>query len=277
MIIRLFCPKCAHEVSKSLVDYAEIDVPVPVSGISDSGEYEIMCSRGHTSFVVLNNLKFELLFEMGLNALVNGYPREAVSSFTAALERFYEFYWRVTIAHFSITDEAAIAAWKPLSRQSERQLCAYISASLMLTKKPPRLLNPNKEVVFRNNVIHNGYVPTLEEATEFGDIVMALINEELDTLRALAPDMLIDTYKRLLPKRREEDKENSDEITGAINILTAIDVTNPPKAGDVRSGKVTSQFPRIVKEREPKRMTLLSKKEMKRRYPDRMPEETSDQ
>src|SRR5579859_5545465 len=176
MNVRLFCPKCAYAVAKSLVDYAEIEVPVPVARLSDSGRYEVVCGHGHTSIVVLKNVKFELLFELGINALADGYCRDAVSSFAAALERFYEFYWLVTMAHLLVPDETAEAAWKVLSRQSERQLGAYVSAALALTKEPPCLLNPNKEIEFRNRVIHKGYVPSDEEATSFGDAVMILIN-----------------------------------------------------------------------------------------------------
>lgn len=267
MIVRLFCPKCAYAVSKKLVDYAEIDVYSPMSRLSDSGKYEVVCGHGHTSTVVLNNLKFELLFEMGINAIVDGYAREAVSSFSAALERFYEFYWQVALAHLSIPEETITAAWKVLSRQSERQLGSYVTASLALTKEPPRLLNPNKEVEFRNSVIHKGYVPTDEEATEFGDAVMVLINEELEKLRRIAPGALEAVYKRLLPKNKETSE---DEIVGGVNILTAIDVMNPPKPGDQRGKTLSSHFPRVLSEREPRRMALLSKEEMARRFPDRV-------
>ena len=243
---------------------------MPVSSLSDKGEYEVICGRGHTSFVVLNNLKFELLFEMGLNALVDGYGREAVSSFAAALERFYEFYWRVAMTHLLVPAEALMDAWKVLSRQSERQLGAYISVALMITKELPRLLNPNKEIEFRNNVIHKGYIPTVAEATEFGDAVMTLINGELEKLRRTTPEALNETYKTLLPKGRGNAKESADdEITGAVNILTPVDVMTPPKPGDGREGNVLSQFARILSEREPKRLALLSKEEMKRRYPNR--------
>jgi hypothetical protein len=267
MIVRLFCPKCAYAVSKKLVDYAEIDVYSPVSRLSDSGKYQVVCDHGHTSTVVLKNLKFELLFEMGINAIVDGYGREAVSSFSAALERFYEFYWRVALAHLAIPEETIASAWKVLSRQSERQLGAYVSASLALAKELPRLLNPNKEVEFRNNVIHKGYVPTDEEATEFGDAVMALINEELEKLRHIAPEALSTVYNSLLPKNEET---SDDEIVGGVNILTAIDVMHPPKPGDQRGAMLSSHFSRVRSKREPRRLALVSKEEMARRFPDRL-------
>jgi len=272
MIIRLFCPKCAYEGSKSLVDYAEVEVPLPVTRLTDDGTYEARCGRGHISSVRLLNAKFELLFEMGLNALVDGYAREAVSSFAASLERFYEFYWRVAMRHLSAPEEAVSNAWKSLSRQSERQLGAYISASLLLEHKMPQLLNPNKDIEFRNAVIHKGYIPSIEEAMEFGNTVMAIINGTLDNLRRLAPEAVKEIYESLLPKRPDETAESADEITGAVNILTPVDVMHPPEPGDGRLGKVSDQFARILSEREPKKLALLSKEEMKRRRPNHFQE-----
>lgn len=267
MIVRLFCPHCAHAVSKSLVDYAEIDVPLPMSRLSDDGVYEVVCGHGHKSRVALRNLKFELLFEMGVNAIVDGYTREAVSSFSAALERYFEFYWRVAQAHLSLSEDVVGAAWRVLSNQSERQLGAYVSASIALTKEPPRLLNSNKEVPFRNNVIHKGYIPLDEEAIDFGEVVMSLINEGLGTLRRACPDALKAVYENLLPKVIET---SPDEIVGGINILTAVDVMNPPAAGDERGTNLKSHFPRVLGERQPRHMTLLSDKEMARRFPERV-------
>lgn len=172
MIIRLFCPVCTLEAAKKGLPSC-VDVPMPISQVVDDGRYKVRCDAGHETTVLLDNLKFEILFEMGLNALVDGYPREAVSSFASSLERFYEFYWHVVMAHLSVPSLEAEKAWKTAARQSERQLGMFITAHLLLMKKAPLLLNMNKEVKFRNNVIHNGYVPTHEESVNFGDSVMS--------------------------------------------------------------------------------------------------------
>lgn len=121
----------------------------------------------------LDNLKFELLFDLGLNALFDGYPREAVSSCASALERFYEFYWRVVMARLEVPPDQAAAAWSAVARQSERQLGMYISAHLALVRSAPPLLS-NKDTKFRNDVIHNGYVPMLQEGVAFASAVMTL-------------------------------------------------------------------------------------------------------
>ena len=245
---------------------------MPVARLSDDGKYEVHCAAGHVSMVTVDNVKFELLFEMGLNALVDGYPREAVSSFASALERFYEFYWHTVAAFHSIPKEQADAAWRAVAKQSERQLGMYITAGLLLTKQCPTLLNPNQEVKFRNNVIHSGYIPTTDEATAFGDVVMQLINDSLATLRTLTPEALMATYECLSPADRKEPKSEPAEIvwnddedhTGTINILTAVDVRHPATGeDDLRRGGVAHQFKRILRDREPHRLTVLDEDELK--------------
>lgn len=262
MFVRLFCPKCAAIAAARKLASVSIDVPVPIARLSDSGLYEVHCDLGHTSVVALRNLKFELLFEMGLNAIVDGYPREAVSSFTSSLERFNEFYWRVVMAHWQIPKSASEDAWKLVARLSERQLGAFITAALMLTKRPPPVLNQNREVQFRNDVIHNGYVPTDDEAIRFGDSVKIIINDSLEALRCSAQDALVTTYNSLLPELRDSESRSDDDHAGAVNLLTTIDVLHPATDQNGRSGDVRSQLPRIARERERKRMWLLTEDEM---------------
>lgn len=250
---------------------------MPVSRPADDGKYEVHCAAGHISTVIVDNVKFELLFELGLNALVDGYPREAVSSFASALERFYEFYWRVVATFHSIPTEHAGGAWKVVAKQSERQLGMYVTAGLLLTKMCPPLLNPNQEVKFRNNVIHGGYIPTIDEAVAFGDVVMRLINDSLTTLRTLTPEALIATYEHLSPNEKEQPKTTLAEIIwddaadhmGIVNIVTAVDVRHPvTKGDDIRRGGVAEQFARILQERKPHRLTLLDKSELEARFGD---------
>lgn len=259
MIVRLFCPVCALAATKKL-PHAEIEVPLPIARVSDDGRYEVRCQAWHVSTVFLDNVKFELLFEMGLNALLDGYPRDAVSSFASSLERFYEFYWHVAMAQLSVLELEKTSAWKAIAKQSERQLGAFITAHVFLTKRSPALLNPNNEVRLRNDVIHGGYVPTLEEAAEFGNSVMKLINQALDDLRKNFPEVLKATYKSLSPHRRTSQKMT--KLRGVVNVLTAVDVRHPiVKEDDPRLGRVEDQFPRILRDRQPHKMELFSDQE----------------
>jgi hypothetical protein len=270
MIVRLFCPKCAYEAAQRRLPQTAIDVPVPMAKLSDDGRYSVHCDAGHVTTVTLDNVKFELLFEPGVNELVDGYPRAAVESFASALERFQEFFVRVVMVHFSVPATEVDAAWKSVSKQSERQLGAYIASSLMLTKSRPPLLNPNTEVRFRNQVIHDGYVPTHDEAVAFGDAVMALINPALDVLRTTAGEALLATYRATSPRATAPVTDANDlaNFTGVVNFITTIDVRNQPKEDERRCG-VASQFARIRRGRQPHRMYLLTTEEMRKLHPER--------
>src|SRR6266852_7038801 len=67
--------------------------------VRDDARYEVVCLRGHRSIVLLQEQKFEVLFELGANAILDRYYREAVMSFTASLEQFYEFAIYVLCLH----------------------------------------------------------------------------------------------------------------------------------------------------------------------------------
>jgi len=237
---------------------------MPLVAVANDNEYQIRCDAGHVSAVFLDNLKFELLFEIGLHALVDGYPREAVSSFAASLERFYEFYWHVAVMKFSTPEAEHAQAWKTVAKQSERQLGMFIASHVLLMKKSPVVLN-SKEVKFRNDVVHGGYIPATGQAIEFGDKIMSLIRESLRDLRQEAPEALTSAYQKLSRHREIPD----EEIAGTINILTAIDVRHPPEHDDdPRIGDVKSQFKRISEERQPRKLELLSREELKKRFPE---------
>jgi len=60
--------------------------------LTDSGIHPVNCNHGHEFVIIFSGAKFEVLFDIGMNAINDGYAREAVSSFTSSLERFYEFF-----------------------------------------------------------------------------------------------------------------------------------------------------------------------------------------
>ena len=66
MIVKLFCPKCVYEKTIGFDGHTTLEVPVPLTRLSDSGEYEVKCGKGHVSTVILDNVKFELLLKWDL-------------------------------------------------------------------------------------------------------------------------------------------------------------------------------------------------------------------
>ncbi len=72
--------------------------------LRDDGRYEFTCENGHTTVTVLQEQKFEVLFDLGAHAILDGYYREAVASFTSSLERFYEFFIKAALFENDISE-----------------------------------------------------------------------------------------------------------------------------------------------------------------------------
>lgn len=139
--------------------------------------------NGHTFVATTLQMRHEQLFEIGLWAILDDYYREAVSSFAASLERFYEFATKVFSAHARVESDRFDAAWKIISRQSERQLGAYVYAYLLSERRAPVTL-AESSVAVRNDVIHRGRIPSKEQAIAFGDAVLKVIHPALKVLQS---------------------------------------------------------------------------------------------
>lgn len=151
--------------------------------LQDNGLYWMKCRAGHETVTCLQEQKFELLFDLAANAIVDGYYREAVSSFNSSLERFWEFYVHVICEKAQISEESFTATWKKVAAQSERQLGAFAFLYLVENATPPQLL-PDAMTKFRNDVIHKGKIPTRQEAVTYGQEILNLIVPVLKALKA---------------------------------------------------------------------------------------------
>jgi hypothetical protein len=172
--------KCLQESGNPSGEFARVE-------FRDDGKYELTCSHGHETTTILQQQKFEVLFDIGANAILDGYHREAVSSFAASLERFYEFSIRAFLSQSSGSDALFKACWKSVSSQSERQLGAFVFLWASHFNGPPTLL-ANSQVSFRNDVVHKGKIPTKEEALAFGNAVLGVLRPNMLALREKLPD-----------------------------------------------------------------------------------------
>lgn len=253
MLLNLMCGECIKESLRKgtlLVD----ELKVPVSQISESGIYDVTCHKGHKTKVALRNSKFELLFDLGFNGLIDGYYREAVLNFTASLERFYEFFIRVALYN-EIMNDMFEEAWKTVKGQSERQLGAYIFLYLKCIRKKPLLLD-NDAVSFRNDVVHKGYIPNKEQALEYGEKVRKIVNNAISEMRTCFGDALYRAYEYYLPKVEGEEDSFS------CNIMTVLSVRNGPEfeKGDVRNVSLVDIIPSVMNRRSPQRIRFFKDK-----------------
>jgi hypothetical protein len=147
-----------------------------------SGKLTLRCKQGHETVVTLPIPAFELLFDFGCSALLDGYPREAVTSFACSFERFEEFTCRFLFARRNVAPEGVDHWWKEVSAQSERQKGSFVA--LWITEfrtEPPTL--PKKLFKLRNNCIHKGRIPPESEAKDYGEAVLRAEVGGIVTLR----------------------------------------------------------------------------------------------
>lgn len=185
MKLEVLCPQCIKE-NLPLRPY-QVEV-------TDHGFYEFTCDRGHDALMLLHVPRHELLFDSGAAALLDGYPREAVASFAAAVERFYEYIVRVFARSRNIDPLQLAKTWKSVQKQSERQLGAFRFLYLMEfgTAAP----DMEAALPFRNRVIHQGHFPSHADALDYGekcllhmtDILLKLSEAHLVAVQHLADE-----------------------------------------------------------------------------------------
>jgi len=179
--ISSFCWHCFNETSQTKEDYERLkeelnsDVDLEVE-LNDENLYEFVCPSGHKSLTQLQEQKFEILFDIASLALIDGYTKEAVSSYSSSLERFIEYCILVISLKNSVTIEDFIKTWKQMANQSERQLGAFLI--LCLQEGQLNRLEENRST-FRNKVIHKGYIPSSKEAIDYGQYVLTVIQKTL--------------------------------------------------------------------------------------------------
>ena len=167
MKLLLHCVKCPG-----------LDAIKPIlAEVEDNGMYLLTCENGHQSIHTLSNPKFEILFEMALLALLDGYTREAVATLAASVEEFYRFFIKVVLVKKGMYEgeryDELSKFWR-LVNLSERQIGAF-SALYLLEKGEIPSFPDKKSTEFRNDVIHKGKIPKFEEVVKYGDRIVKFL------------------------------------------------------------------------------------------------------
>lgn len=270
MLLDLPCAECIMEQVKRGIPHQDEGTPIltPFESVNNSGLYKINCSKGHTSQTYIDNIDFEILFDYSINAIADGYYREAVSSFTSSMERYFEFFIKVILRASGKEFQTIQRIWKTIASQSERQLGAYIMLYNQTFDHEPKLLSQNNEVPFRNSVIHKGYIPSKEEAINFGDSTMEIIEKSLIKLNAKFPEAVKETfdffgYARIAKEQlKKEEKSGVERHILRVNIMTTIDVNHGREINenDGRKGDILKQISRVLDRRTPRTLQLVKDK-----------------
>jgi hypothetical protein len=223
MRLPIICAQCMREDLASARPFMTMEW-------HDDGRYEATCSKGHKSITVLQEQKFELLFDIGAYALADGYYREAVSSFASSLERFYEFFITAVLLEKGVGGDMIQQTWKHVANLSERQLGAFIFLHLSELYKCPPVLGP-KSVNFRNAVIHKGKIPSRAEALKYGQEILDLVRPLVQELKQRSPKGVQATIFQHIKRSHPDPTRPS----GTMAIATIISLSRDDKAYNERS------------------------------------------
>ncbi|MBB5866082.1 hypothetical protein [Xanthomonas sp. 3058] len=173
---------------------------------NESGIYPYTCLKGHQGCTILQSFKYEVLSEVGFTALALENTFEAVAAFHAALERFYHFGIEMALAYTGNLEKAE-GIRSALGKSSEREFGAYVLASVIAFGTVPPVLNSNLRG-FRNNVVHNGQIPTMDEAIKEGVNTTNVIREGVGIIRrhahSLAAERLMDQVRERMQAARNQ-------------------------------------------------------------------------
>lgn len=132
--------------------------------------------------------RYEMLFESGIVAMLSNFYREAVTSFAVALERFYDYAVRVLVEHAKIPPDELEAAWKMVAKKSERQLGAFLFLHAFTFQRAAFDETQRKAfekwTTFRNDVTHNGVLPSQEETLKWAEWIYTFLRTTAKSLQA---------------------------------------------------------------------------------------------
>jgi hypothetical protein len=203
--------------------------------VQEESRYEVICEQGHRDAFVLQNPKFDILFEIGAHAILDGYYREAVSSFQASLERCYEFFLRAALKHIALSDDVITEAWKSISKQSERQLGAFVMVYTTEFGRPPALLS-NQNVAFRNAVIHQGRIPSWQEAIDYGQAILDLERPLVREVRQRYSKAVTSLTLQNTAKSRKPD--DASVGVAALSTIVGFQVEEPDRDSSGKTGRM---------------------------------------
>lgn len=226
MKISFVCVKCTENF--------EIGGPVDFLNVQVNNDciYSVKCPNGHSQIIIDQQERFELLFESAINAINDGYYREAVSSIAASLERFYEFSIKVICFENKVSKEQYVNIWKSVVSQSERQYGVFIFLYTLHFKEVCNILS-NEKTKFRNKVIHKGYFPSKMETVGYAQDCLNIIHDIILKLRENCTNSINEIMRERMGELGEKATEISKLPIITISYSTIISLTTTP-------GKVNS-------------------------------------
>ena len=175
--------------------------------------YRFTCTAGHKTYMALQNHKHEVLAEIAMYAYVDSYYQQSILNFDSSLERAYEWYLRVSFMHKFESTDLFEKIWKPVKRLSERQIGMYMLCFAQDNNRPPPVLSQD-DANLRNEVVHNGFLPTNLQVEDYAQKVITIVQHLHDVVGEkfpLAREQIV--LQRIKEQRSEVPKGDPIAVT----------------------------------------------------------------
>lgn len=170
-----YCWDCISDDAKSLSDGYPFTTTAIEGEINSNFIIEFNCNRGHHYLTYFDLEHFDLLYLAALDSFVKGCYSESVMSFSASLERIYEFFIRTVLIKKQNNLNQIESYWKNLNNLSERQFGAF--CTLYYSETGDIWKTNDNMVKFRNSVIHKGKITSKEETIIYANYVTDLLSK----------------------------------------------------------------------------------------------------
>lgn len=145
------------------------------SGIKTIDPKSVSCRNGHVVLLLIENLKYTVLLQQGIESFRNGFYFESFHTLYAAYEAYKIDYVGAFILEKTMNIYKTEDFLSKINRSEKIDgafATAYTSLNLDL---PPTLGRDNRE--FRNKVVHAGKIPTKKDCEKFGNKICKIIAE----------------------------------------------------------------------------------------------------
>jgi regulator of RNase E activity RraB len=185
MRILVHCTICLRELEqKGMIPTDGSFDSSLVTFLSDFGDEFVArgtCPRGHKYIGYITKERFDVLYESAVLAFLMGFELEAVLGFAASLERAQELFTIASLRSVQLDIEIIEKMWKQVSRQSERQLGAFLAQWLITTNQNFEI--SQSMIEFRNKVVHRGHIPLREETSTYASWVNDRLFDIIEVMR----------------------------------------------------------------------------------------------
>lgn len=186
------------------------------------------CSRGHKFNNVLQANKFEIFMDCGADAIIKEYPLEACFNFAMARENLFLFAVEIMLDETQQDDYLKI-----IKKQSERILGAFSALYFINFQKVFKFDKKQSGikddiVKFRNDLVHQGKIPTLLEANAYGEAIYNEMDEIIQNLQTKYKSRIHNhTMNKLRSKYEKSDFDNCS--TQSCTMMYSLSTENTKK------------------------------------------------